>query len=64
MFGHLNQPKPTFLQVPKMKPYINFIETLQNNGFWLVKAIEPSEAAVLALQLGELVGFRAKHPGG
>ena len=37
----LSPPEPTCLQVPKMKPYIKFLETLQNSGFWLVKIKKP-----------------------
>ena len=33
---YLNQPKPTILQVPNRKPYMEFLGTLQNSRFWLV----------------------------
>ena len=35
--NYLLYQNPFFLLVPKMKPYIEFIEALQNSGFWLAK---------------------------
>ena len=34
---NLYQPEPTFLSVPNMELYIEFIGTLQNSVFWLVQ---------------------------
>ena len=34
---YLNQPESIILKIPNMKPYIEYIGTLQNCGFWLVK---------------------------
>ena len=42
MSHYLNQPEPTILSVPNIKPYMEFIGTLQSSGFWLVK-VEPRQ---------------------